>query len=582
MSVADPRSADATPLRRALPTGPAAWRATVVATIAVGTVLRVLAYSDRRSLWFDEVMLSLNVATRSCADLTRPLDYGQAAPVLFLCAQRLAVTVGGVNELALRAIPLACGLALLPLLWMAGRLLLGEREALVALVLAALSPPLVYYSSEAKQYSGDACATALLLWLAARVLRDPRDPAAWRWLALGGVASLALSQPAVFVLAAIMVALLLASGPKEKPELMRRRLSPTAALWAATFLVLYVAVYRAAATPYMLRVWGETFLSPTAPDPGARLYAAARAALVDGFRAPWPRPAPRLVVAACLGYAVGIVSVWRRRGPPVVALLTLPLAGALAASTLALYPIGARVLLFCAPPVFLAYGAALAGTIDAVLPDRDAGRRGARVPAFVAAVVLLAEWRLRPAWADASHPLRREDAREIVAGYVRRASSDPVYVLARAVPNWAFYTTDWHAPDRARLAWMARLALPTSPAFENAPSRGRPVGREGDALVYAARGRRELIGIPSGMEWHERVEWLRPRPDSGWAANEARRVREAATSARGYTWLFLTHYVDVQRDELLEAIRRAGGRVVFLDQREGAVLYRVRFDDVPR
>src|SRR5215212_10056856 len=129
---------------------PADWAlaATAGVSVLVGAALRLLLYADYRPLWMDELMLSLSVATRSFAGLARPLHFGQSAPLGFLWAQRLAVLAGGVSEWSLRAVPLAFGLATLPLLWAAGRRLVGGPAALIALLLAALSNPLVYYAAE--------------------------------------------------------------------------------------------------------------------------------------------------------------------------------------------------------------------------------------------------------------------------------------------------------------------------------------------------------------------------------------------------------------------------------------------------
>src|SRR4026208_361868 len=87
---------------------------TLIAAIAilVGIALRVIEFARDRPLWLDEAMLSLNIASRSWAQLARPRAYDQSAPVAYLWLERLAVNVGGVNELTLRVLPFVAGLAL--------------------------------------------------------------------------------------------------------------------------------------------------------------------------------------------------------------------------------------------------------------------------------------------------------------------------------------------------------------------------------------------------------------------------------------------------------------------------------------
>jgi hypothetical protein len=60
-----------------------------------------------RSLWLDESMLALNIASRPLGELLRPLDYNQVAPPLFLWLSRLSIRLAGTNEMALRAYRLA-------------------------------------------------------------------------------------------------------------------------------------------------------------------------------------------------------------------------------------------------------------------------------------------------------------------------------------------------------------------------------------------------------------------------------------------------------------------------------------------
>src|SRR5207253_1468664 len=113
----------------------------VAAALAVaGAALRLGHFVARRPLWLDECMLALNVATRSAVGLVRPLDYDQVAPLLFLWIERLAVRLGGVNELALRAWPALAGIALVVLMWPVARRLAGPGPALAAVAMAAFSP----------------------------------------------------------------------------------------------------------------------------------------------------------------------------------------------------------------------------------------------------------------------------------------------------------------------------------------------------------------------------------------------------------------------------------------------------------
>ena len=80
------------------------------AFVVLGILLRLRQYLFDRSLWVDESMLALNIIRRSPAELLKPLDYSQAAPVGFLWLEKLAVHYFGSGEMALRFVPLLCGI----------------------------------------------------------------------------------------------------------------------------------------------------------------------------------------------------------------------------------------------------------------------------------------------------------------------------------------------------------------------------------------------------------------------------------------------------------------------------------------
>ncbi|MDO8585555.1 MAG: glycosyltransferase family 39 protein [Armatimonadota bacterium] len=173
--------------------------------ICIGVLLRVAQYASNRSLWLDETLLAPSIVSRSYAGLLRPLDNYQAAPIPFLMAERFFVETFGSNEYALRLFPLVCGIAGLFLLYFVAKRVLRPEGVPVALGLFAISGPLIYFSSELKQYSSDVAVT-LGLYAVAIILGKSSLSARKLFLfgALGAIA-VWLSHPAVFVLAAVAV-----------------------------------------------------------------------------------------------------------------------------------------------------------------------------------------------------------------------------------------------------------------------------------------------------------------------------------------------------------------------------------------
>jgi predicted membrane-bound mannosyltransferase len=157
-------------------------RALAAAFLAIGIAVRLRLFFAARSLWLDEAMLALNLLRRSSLGLFRPLDFEQSAPPLFLWLERAAVTIGGSSEMVLRTVPMLAGIATLLILAVLAARLLPPAAALFAIGLAALSPLLIHFGNEFKQYSLDGLAAAGLLLSTHRVLVSPDERR--RWLAL--------------------------------------------------------------------------------------------------------------------------------------------------------------------------------------------------------------------------------------------------------------------------------------------------------------------------------------------------------------------------------------------------------------
>jgi hypothetical protein len=79
--------------------------------VALGCLLRLRQFLFDRALWNDESMLALNLIHRSPAELLRPLEYDQGAPIGFLLLEKMAQLSFGSSEMALRFLPLVCGIA---------------------------------------------------------------------------------------------------------------------------------------------------------------------------------------------------------------------------------------------------------------------------------------------------------------------------------------------------------------------------------------------------------------------------------------------------------------------------------------
>ena len=63
--------------------------------ISIGIFLRLAQFFSDRSLWFDEVLISLNIINKPFIELLGPLDYYQGAPAGFLFVEKVLVNIFG-------------------------------------------------------------------------------------------------------------------------------------------------------------------------------------------------------------------------------------------------------------------------------------------------------------------------------------------------------------------------------------------------------------------------------------------------------------------------------------------------------
>jgi hypothetical protein len=468
--------------------------------LAIGVALRLHLYVDRRSLWLDEIWVALNIVGHSFLRLLRPLDYAQSAPVGFLWVERLAVLIGGVNELALRAFPFLAGCALLVLLWMLARRLLDVRYAALCLAFAALSPLLVYFSNEVKPYILDALMAVVLTWLTLDVLEAPDSPRAWRRLLLGGVLGILLSSPSVFVLAAVGLALI-AHPAIGRTRTGWMRLVGTGAIWVILFTLGYFLIYRSTAnSAYMQGIWKNDFL--TLP-----LSTMAQVGNVS-TRTMWIHTlfgegeellVPKTIVSVTLFSLIGAVVLWRRHGLPVALLVLLPFVATAGASFARLWPLTPRLLLGLIPALVLLLGAGMWALVS-LLPVRTRG----------IALALLGALYLVPASVYGAEKLREPKRRDDVAPLIRefmatRNGPAIMYVMGHGTPSWLFYTARWREREGPAFQFAATRAN-TAAHFE---TRGCLAQEPGLRTVFAPMGKDALTEAGLARE----AAWLAAQPE---------------------------------------------------------------------
>lgn len=536
--------------------------------VAVGIALRLGAYVKHPSLGLDEARLALNLGTRSYAGLLRPLDFDQSAPLLFLWLQRAVTDLVGMHDWALRLLPLAAGIGLLVLVPRVFRRLLGPGATAAATTLAACSPLLIEYSISVKQYGIEAWLTLLVLGL----VLSSRD-AGWsgapasRLIAAGALVPW-LMAPAGFVLCGVSACVF--ADLRKRGEPAKRFLLRGIPCWALSVGLAYYIAYRpASANPYLRHYWSSALLSPNGAGFAARLWAVLNEnlwGLALGYPGP-PGLQPGIVGILAIA-AVGLIvlaggrSLARAHTWSILLLVMGPLVAAVAASIAGIYPLGLRLTLFAMPLVqlllFAGLERALAGlSVDSARRAWIAVGCAMSLPLMAVTLLLL----------ELSQP--PEDVQTLVKDLAGRRRGEAVYVFARSIPPWAYYTTDWTAPDRRRLALLARIASAGGAAFENAPRGSRVDASTGTGLAYRTAAGPEIYGLATGIEWTPNLGPLTQEPDASWVEREADRV----TAVDAPTWILMSRTL-ASEQALFAELERRGACATYVRELDNATLIR--------
>ncbi|MFL5824966.1 MAG: glycosyltransferase family 39 protein [Thermoleophilaceae bacterium] len=174
----------------------------VAAITLVGLLVRLPSFGD--SLFGDELSAFYVVhghGLRETLHLVKAGNSTELNPPLFFALAWLSEKIFGSSTESLKLVSLIAGTATIPLTFLLGRRTIGHATGLVAAVLTALCPFLIYYSTEARPYA----LLVLVLLLSTLALLQALDTGRWIWwaaYALFTCAAMYTHYTAVFLLGA--------------------------------------------------------------------------------------------------------------------------------------------------------------------------------------------------------------------------------------------------------------------------------------------------------------------------------------------------------------------------------------------
>jgi hypothetical protein len=425
---------------------PSRRRGIAIALGTAGALLRLWQYLGRGSLWLDEAAIARNLVARSPSALLHPLDFAQIAPKGFLLIEKLAAETIGTSDGALRLYPLLCALAALPLFYALARRALSEGAALLAFAFFAVLTRPIYYAAEAKQYGSDIFFACLLLLLGLRVLAPGTSPRHWLRLGVLGAVAVWFSQPALFILVGIALALAIAVLRHRVP--LRWPAVAACVLWMASGLPsIWLTLHSLdrSGYAYMKSFWSAGFW-PLVPH---SLHDAAWPLLnlYGLFRDPLGMP---LAIVGLALFAIG-VGVLAQRRPVTLAARVGPLLVLYAASASGVFPFATtlqgfdkisagngRVLMFLVPSLVLLVTAGVIELVESAQP------RIRRVGLASAAIVIGA-----PLYYDLTAlPSSPNDLAPVIAAIGRGAKpGDRLYVYYAGRQPFEWYRARFPVAD---------------------------------------------------------------------------------------------------------------------------------------
>ena len=396
--------------------------------IGFGVILRLVQYLSNRSLWIDESFLALNIIDRSFSELLQPLKHHQGAPFGFLIIEKIATQIFNNGEYALRLYPLLSGIASMFVFYAVARYIVKPHAVLIAVMLFAISEPLIYYSSEVKQYSCDVLIALLILYVVI-VHIQPKRLTALHVTLFGtlGATVIWFSHPSVFILAGVGLGLALFRFI-QKDWAIINRLSIVYLLWILSFATSYmVTLHGLSSDKKLLNYWAGGFMPfpPSSMDDLIWFFKT----FLEIFNDP---VGLSLSGIAAFAFIIGSVSLFSEKKEQFF-IMILPIFIALLASGFSLYPFRGRLILFCVPILLLFIAKGAEDIIEKI-------RYKPSVIGFVFLVFLIV-----PPFISASkiliEPIVKEEIKPAI-NYIREneVQGDVLYLYWGSWPAYTYYS----------------------------------------------------------------------------------------------------------------------------------------------
>lgn len=420
----------------------------VLCVLTFGIFLRLEQYFSNSSLWLDESMLALNIVRRSYVELFTPLDYNQGAPILFLIIEKLFISIFGNNEFSLRAFPLLSGISVLFLTYYVGRLYFSNIIAISSMFMVTISPQLIRYSSEVKQYSSDVMATLIILILTAKCMHSKTTKIDFLVLALTGSILIFLSHAVLFSIMSCCIVLLLFWFPKNLIHLKKYTFI-TIVFWFSLYLIFYFISLNSLTKNDTLTDYWQNYFFPFPPWRN-----------LDWLKNNFLNNLHNLLefnyspIIFFLFLMIGVLFITLSKERINLLIFLLPIPGCLIFSIFHIYPFGDRMILFTIPIIYFLLNFGICSLSNLLFPI---SKSKFSYIFYIIFLVYFSLGSIKTIFESLRSPSYREHIRPLISDLIHSQDTfDSIYVYYATKPAINYYM-EYFQFDFSNIYWGSKF-----------------------------------------------------------------------------------------------------------------------------
>lgn len=405
--------------------------------ILIGIIIRLRQYFVNRSLWLDEASLALNIIEKNYIELLQTLNYGQAAPPVFLLITKFLVNLFGPSEYILRFLPLISGLLSLYIFYKISREFLNRKVISLALILFSFTEYNIYYSVEFKQYSLDLLFGLIILFYGIKLYKSHFRNKYIIANIFVGILSIWSSHTSVFLLAGVGSALLVEiyySNYFTREFKIRKikLLIFTYIIWIFNFSLHYFLIIRNTTTEHLYDYWSEYFI----PFPPLSFYDLGKyLSIILGFIKN-PLGISYVIGLIIFFTLIGEYFFWYRKDRIYFFMINFTILILIITSMFNIYPFASRLVLFIIP---LFYILITEGIYNFYCLFTKNNKK------FIAILLIIITllYPIAMGGNKLAQPILKEEIKPVINYYLSNSTGkDNLYIYYGAIRAFRFYTYD--------------------------------------------------------------------------------------------------------------------------------------------